>query len=460
MWGRSATGWIVVTLVGTVCAAVWLGSRLSAAASRPLRWIGRSCWTFLIACYVLWAYLAVTFGVLLAWTIPRWAFLPLALAAVATAATARRPRNRLHVPVVLPIGMWIAAVLSGWLHEENWLRCDDFLALQPPVQLAVPTDPTLASCRPGEIHPSGRFPRTAWEAPDGKRIIFTTQGTGVPDGLQGSVCEARLDGTAAPRCVGPASGKSHGLIDLPDHGRLLAMQWGVRTPAGSPGSVVFELPRDEGIAILAEHWFAEPFAQGFYEPRNATLYMFSDRFDGIHPALLPGFQPAPMIPPAWLNPDELHYDPLAGEGVACGNHIGAAIRGAPFAVRDLAGGSASPLERLSVTWGCDWDQPARKVYTAVPNLGLLDKIDYDSGRVEKRWFVGPGMRSVAYDRARRRVYFTDFLRGNVVALDEPSGRIVARWFVGRFSRWVRLTRDGHALLATSNLGIVRIALND
>jgi hypothetical protein len=69
------------------------------------------------------------------------------------------------------------------------------------------------------------------------------------------------------------------------------------------------------------------------------------------------------------------------------------------------------------------------------------------------------MRSVAYDRARRRVYFTDFLRGNVVALDEPSGGIVGRWFVGRFSRWVQLTHDGRALLATSNLGIIRISLD-
>jgi DNA-binding beta-propeller fold protein YncE len=114
---------------------------------------------------------------------------------------------------------------------------------------------------------------------------------------------------------------------------------------------------------------------------------------------------------------------------------------------------------VSITWGCDWDPATRKVYTTIPNLGLLDRIDYDTGQVEKRWIIGPGMRSVAYDQVRHRVYFTDFLRGYVLAFDEQSERIVDRWFVGRFSRWVRLTRDGHALLATGNLGIVLILLD-
>jgi hypothetical protein len=163
--------------------------------------------------------------------------------------------------------------------------------------------------------------------------------------------------------------------------------------------------------------------------------------------------------PAEFAPGELHYDPVAGEGVACGGRIGAALRGDPPTLRYLANGDASPLEQVAVTWGCNWDQQARKVYTTIPNLGLLERIDLDTGLVEKRWFVGPGMRSVAYDRERRRVYFTDFLRGFVHALDERSGSIVDSWFVGRFSRWVRLTRDGRALLATSNLGVVRIALD-
>jgi hypothetical protein len=450
--------WSAVGIAAAVCTAAWVGAPLRTAAARPWRWIGRAFWLFVLACYALWIYLAVAFGILLVWTVPAWLWALIVAAAIATATTTLR-RVRMMVPLALPLGVWIAGVLSGWLREEVLLRCDDYLALKPPVQLIVPSDPNLASCRPGEVRSSGRFPRTIWQPPDGKRVVFTTQGPAAPVGLQGSICEARLDGDPTPHCVGPPQNKSQGIVEWPERGRLLVMQWGIPTPSGSIGGAVFELPRDEKITILAAHWFDEMIGDGFYEPRNSTLYMFSDRMNGIHRALLPDFAPAPTILPDIL-PGELRYDQAAGEGVLCGHHIGVAIRGAPFAMRNLADGGASPLERLAVSWGCDWDRTARKVYSTVPNLGLLEKIDYDTGRVEQRWFIGPGMRSVAYDRARRQVYFTDFLRGYVLALDEASGRIVGRWFVGRFSRWVRLTPDGKALLATGNLGIVRIPLDD
>jgi hypothetical protein len=175
--------------------------------------------------------------------------------------------------------------------------------------------------------------------------------------------------------------------------------------------------------------------------------------------LLPTFERLPTIP-SELTPGELRYDRGLGQGVACGHGIGTAISGDPYGQRYLADGNSSPIEKLSMTWGCDWDPVRRKVYSTIPNLGLLDRIDYDTGRVEKRWLVGLGMRSVAYDRARQRVYFTNFLRGEAYAFDEASGRVVAHWFVGRFSRWVQLTRDGRALLATGNLGVVRIPLDE
>jgi hypothetical protein len=197
---------------------------------------------------------------------------------------------------------------------------------------------------------------------------------------------------------------------------------------------------------------------GFYEPGSSTLFMFSDRMNGIHRVSLPGFERLPTIPSP-IAPGELVYDQASATGVACGHHIGTAIAGAPYAERDLVSESSSLIEKVSMTWGCDWDPATRKVYSTVPNLGLLDRIDYDTGRVEKRWFVGFGMRSLAYDRSRRRMYFTDFLRGYVHAFDEASGRVIGSWFVGRFSRWVQLTRDGRALLATGNLGIVRIPLD-
>ena len=457
---HSSYEWSGVGLVAALCSLCWIGSALHAGGSQAQRWIGRACWLFLIGCYALWAYLAVAFGVLLTWTVPGWMALSIAAIAVAAAATATRRRNRLHVPLVLPLGLWIAAVLAGWLREEVRVRCDDYFALQPPVQLVIATPPDLSSCRPGEVRMNGRFPRTIWQAPDGQRVVFTTQGLDTTGGLDGSVCEARLDGGSAPRCVGPPYNKSQGLIDLPERGRLLVVQWGIETPAGSLGSAIFELPRDEPISIVAEHWFDEMLAEGFYEPRNSTLYLFSDRMNGIHRIKLPSFERVPTLPSDLSIPGELRYNRETGEGVLCGHGIGAAIRGDPFTVRRFVDESSSPVDWFTESWGCDWDEAARKVYSTVPNLGLLDRIDYNTGRVEKRWFVGLGARSVAYDLGRRRVYMTDFLRGEVIAFDERSERVVERWFVGRFSRWVRLTHDGRALLATGNLGIVRISLDD
>jgi hypothetical protein len=139
---------------------------------------------------------------------------------------------------------------------------------------------------------------------------------------------------------------------------------------------------------------------GFYEPRNSTLYMFSDRMNGIHRVLLPTFERLPTIP-SELTPGELRYDRGLGQGVACGHGIGTAISGDPYGQRYLADGNSSPIEKLSMTWGCDWDPVRRKVYSTIPNLGLLDRIDYDTGRVEKRWLVGLGMRRSV--RVRRGV---------------------------------------------------------
>lgn len=456
-WGHTPGAALKLALVGVVCTGIWVATGLAGAASRAARWAGRLCWLGLFGLYSLWAYLAISFGVLLAWTVPLWLRLGIGLLAVAALATVLRPRNRLHVPVILPLGLWIAAVLFGWLREENLVRCDDYLALQSPVQL-VATNPQLESCHPGEVRASGRFPRTIWEAPDGERILFTTQGEVVPGGFEGSVCQAWLDGRDATRCVGRPYNKSQGLVEIPELDRVIVFQWGIRTPTGSIGAVVMELPRNEELRVLDEHWFDEMLGDGFYEPRNSTLYMISDRLNGLHRVTLPDFERQPTVQLGVPTAGELDYDPARGEGVLCGAGIGAAIHGAPLSARIFRSANWSPVDLVSVSWGCDWDPVGRKVYTTVPNLGLLDRIDYDSGRVEKRWFVGLGRRSVAYDRARRKVYFTDFLRGEVLAFDERAGKIVDRWFVGHFSRWVQLTRDRRSLLASGNLGVVRIPL--
>ena len=454
----TSIGWWAVAVAGALCTGVLGATALASSETRLRRVIGRAAWVVLALLYALWVYLALTFGVLLAWAVEPWTWALAGAAAIAAAATLRRPRHRLRVSLILPLGVWIAAALAAWGGEESWLRCDDYLALRAPVQLVVPSHPDLASCRAGEIRPAGRFPRTIWQDPDGARVVFTSQGVAVDGGIDGAVCEATLGDGGAPHCVGRPEGKSQGLFDVPDQQRLIVMQWGVITPNGRPGAVALEVSRNPGLTLLGEQWFDQFLAEGFYEPRNTTLYLFSDKMDGIHRFVLPGFAPAPTIPITYFTPGEVHYDSTSGEGVACGSRFATAIRGEPFSARNLADGH-SLIQNLSLSWGCDWDEVARQVYVAVPNLGLLVKVDYDTGEVEQRWFVGFGTRSVAYDAVRRRVYLTDFLRGDVIAFDERSGRVVDRWFIGRYARWVRLTRDGRALLATSNLGIVRIALD-
>jgi hypothetical protein len=457
-WGHTLVALAKLLAVGALCTLVWIGTGLARTSSPVARWAGRLCWLALAGLYTLWAYLAVTFGVLLAWTLPPWAVAVVALLAAVSVLTVARPTGRLRIPVALPVGVWIAVILAGWLQQEELLRCDDRLGVRPPVELLIP-NPQLGGCSAGATRPSGRFPRTTWETPDGAQLIFTTQGSPAGSGIDGAVCAASLGDGGGLHCVGAPRNKSQGLIDLPEYDRLLAIQWGIETPTGALGAVIMALPRQGPLRVLERHWFDDLMAEGFYEPRNHTLYMISDRMNGIHRARVPGMELQPTLDVDLPIAGELRYDRERGEGVACGAGIGAAIRGDPWSVRKFRDAATSPIDKLSMSWGCDWDPVSRKVYSTVPNLGLLDRIDYDSGRVEKRWFVGFGMRSVAYDRARRRVYFTDFLRGEVLAFDEATEQIADRWFVGRFSRWVRLTRDGRVLLATGNLGVVRIPLD-
>jgi len=95
---------------------------------------------------------------------------------------------------------------------------------------------------------------------------------------------------------------------------------------------------------------------------------------------------------------------------------------------------------------------------AAPALGLLTEVDLDSGGVVRSRFIGPGVRAVSIDARRHRIYVGDYFRGEVRALDADSARETAHWFVGRYLNDLRLTRDGHALLAASTLGVLRIDL--
>ena len=455
-FGGKAIGWVVIVLLAVALTVAWYVSFYSRAPA--FGGVGTFvCRMFLIGFSVLSAYLVVGFGALLEWTVSLWAKAGLAGLLLAALLGMRHHSRKPRIPVVLPAGIWISALLLGWAHDQQLVRCDDYRNLSPGVRLIVP-NPQLSKCEKGELVESGRFPRTVWQSHSGERIVFTTQGDAL--GFPGAVCSARIDQPSpAVVCIGEPRGKSQGLIEIPESGRLLVAHWGVRTPQGDNGGVLYELPISGDVSILAQRWSDELLGDGFYDSSTSTLFMYSDRINGAHPLVLPGFQPLGVIASS-VAPGEMSYRTGGEEGVACGQGLGVAVRGNPYSERYLVGQHSSWIDRLSTTWGCDWDEVSRKVYVTVPNWGFLVRVDYDTGVVEKRWFVGLGKRSVAYDRERRLVYYTDFLRGTVSAFDEDAERVLTDWFVGRFSRWVQLSRDRQVLFATGNLGVAEISLRD
>jgi hypothetical protein len=132
-----------------------------------------------------------------------------------------------------------------------------------------------------------------------------------------------------------------------------------------------------------------------------------------------------------------------------------ALHGAPFALQPIGN---STLGWLAFSFGCDWDPATRRTFVALPNVGAVAELDYDTGRMVDLARARVGLRYLRYDADRRRLYSSDFLRGSVVELDADSKRELRSWFVGRFARDVRLTRDRNGLLAATNLGVIRIRL--
>src|SRR6185369_2967587 len=222
---------------------------------------------------------------------------------------------------------------------------------------------------------------------------------------------------------------------------------------------IFVAPEQGPLAIESEHRFDGSVGDLIVEPKSGTLHAFCDGNDRIRSVSLPSFerQPDTMVR---LFPGEVRYDAERDEGVVCSWLTGAAVRANPLSYRFFGAQQPTIWSVSAVSWGCDWDPVTRRVYTAVPNLGLLYEVDYDSGRVLRRHWVGFGMRSATLDRRRGLVYVTDFLGGHVVAVDIRSGRQRARWFVGRFVREAHLARDSQSLFVSSNLGVVQISLAD
>jgi hypothetical protein len=363
----------------------------------------------------------------------------------------------------LPLGVWIVACLLGWLREESFLRCDDYARLHGSVAVLLPTTPEVAQCRPGEVLPIGRFPRKFWQSPDGRWLRFTTQmGYEYPHPagrLAGLVCEVDLTRPEQePLCAGGVRGKSHGIVGVDALDAVFFAAWALPPDEQGRSSAIFTMPRAGPLTIEAEHRFDGTVADMIVAPRSGLLHAFCDSNDRVVSVTLPAFERLPDTEIA-VFPGQVHYDAARDEGVVCSWLTGAVVRADPLSVRFFGTEAPTLWSRLAVSWGCDWDPDTRRVYTAVPNLGLLYEVDVDSSQILRKHWVGFGMRSATLDRRRRLVYLTDFLGGHVVALDVATGRKRARWFVGRFVRDAYLARDGESLFVSSNLGVVRIQLD-
>jgi hypothetical protein len=469
--------WLVsIAGYGTALAAAAASTVLYAAAvlARPI-WVRRVTTAALLLVHAAHAFVAVSLGVLLAWTLPLWliAFIAILLAAVFAGAIAKSERVRL--PLCLPVGLWIVGLLIGWLREDGRVRCEDYhrATSNPAVSLQIPSAKEILDCTPDETLVVGRYPRRIWLPPSSDYVIFTTQpgelrfwptGRQVQEPLGGSICSADLQASDRPHCIG--SGKAQGIAESIRHRRLFVTGWGDVGP-GMRGTL-YAVSGEHPVELLAEKHFPERTGELYYDEEADLLGLLSDEGKNMIPVRGSNLEPE-ELQPAPIPPGATHYDTALGEGVFCfaagplrtidgAGFVSVAFRGAPFSLRPLAPTTRYLSSWLASTWGCDWDSRSRRVYVAVANLGLLLTIDYDSGEVIDRNWIGFGIRSIALDRERRRLYLGDFLRGRVIEWDVRQARVVRDWFAGRFVRHLLLSRDRSSLFASSNLGIVEIRL--
>lgn len=447
----------VVTLIGTACIV---------DSVRPA--VGRVARVIIVPLHLLWIGQAAALVIMLGWSVPTWLYGVIVALALVAVADAFRSGDRLRVPIALPLGVATAVLLAGWSREDGLVRCDDYLRVQAsPVRIVVPSTPALTGCTAGRVLGVGRYPRRLWEPPIGNHLLVTTQGgrnsdaTPLPSGwFTGAFCDVDVGTDAAPVCFG--EGKGQGIAESRLRNRLYVVGFGFHE------GWVYQLPIDGPLRPTLEARVPATTATLYVDDEHDVIGLFTDHGDQVYRLRASDLAPLDPVEGPFAA-DQVHYDPQRHEGILCfgagpartidGEGFSAvAFRGAPFTYRPLAPSSRYPSSWMAATWGCDWDPETRRAYVAVATLGLLEEIDYDSGRIIRRVFTGFGIRSVAFDRVRRRIYAARFLSGDVIAIDADSGAVVDRWFVGRFVRYVTLARDKRAVLVTSILGVLRIPL--
>lgn len=433
--------------------------------------------SLLIVCaaYALWTYEFVAFGEALAWTIHPLVWMLVLALTVGVIWTHRPQWKKAEIPLVLPMGVVIAACLYGWRTEEARIRCEDLQAVveQPGVHIRIPT--LEKACSGDERIPIGRFPRHLSESSDGEVYVFTTQlrnpnfdnARPIAGRFSGSICSAPSDGSSPPTCTG--AGTAQGMAESEVLDRFFVANWGPVLEGGRRGGRLYAVSRNHPLRVLAERELTVLSGELFHDPQGDLVGVFSDEAEFMYPFRASTLEPLEPLP-APLIPGDTHFDAQRREGVSCfaagpfkpleGRAFGAvAFATEPFRLRALGPSSRAPWMWFGFSWGCDWDPNQRRVYAAIASLGVLHEIDYDSGSIVRTFFTGMGVRSVAYDKKRRRLYLGHYLTGRVKVLDLETGRTVKEWKAGRFVRTLVLSRDERRLIVTSNLGIVEIDLD-
>ena len=285
-------GWWAVAVAGALCTGVWVATGLASSESHLRGWpwsVRPSC-----SCCTYCGRTSLTFEVLLAWAVPTWTWALGALAAVAAAA-AQRPAIACACRR-LPLGIWIAAALA-WGSEEDWLRCDDYLALRPP-STGRPFPPR------SHIMPRRRIRRRAlphvWQ--DQRQAGgLHHPGDPVAGGIDSSVCEARLRRRRRAAPSVSQRNKSQGLVDLPGEDcRHAVGRHDTGRSSGRSGARVVARP---GLAIWASTGsiIRSPRASTSRAIRRSTC----SPTDGRHPPIrYASFEPASTID-QFLHPGEL-----------------------------------------------------------------------------------------------------------------------------------------------------------
>lgn len=430
-----------------------------------LRWAGRAL-MLLVAGFM--AYLAVALGSLLAWSFAPWVWATLALLAAASVATTVRPWLGLRIPLVLPVGGWIAACLLGWVQNEHGVRCNDIarLSAQPGVSLMVPSLAPGVACAPGaHVIPPGH-PRKLYATRDTGRWLASanlSQAPNVPGAFTGGACVLMLDAEASPPRTECAYPGMYHLAYRPDRDEVFGVGFGgiIRSTATSPLRPLAAVPPDPSVP--------PPIAVQYFSTLDSNrIDVFYDDFQTREQRR--GDDLTVVERTRFLvGPEEVRFDPERREGVHCfastplltldgKGFLALAWKDDPTRIRLLGSSDELPWAFLAFSDGCDFDPGRRRVYVGVATLGLIAVLDYDTGRLADLFWGGFGLRAMTLDTRRQRLYASSFLPGEVRELDAHTGTLMRRWFVGRFVRDVELAEEETALYTTSTMGVARIQL--